>query len=200
MNARLVTGVLAAAMAAALTCGCRGGGAVREDQSPTALIPDLESGQPVAATPGLETPAPQPRRDMFQAVAIRFGRFTGGIDSAGNPGDRQLKVILEPVDADGDVVKRGGSLRLDVYTMEGGKPRLLKQWDWTADQLAETWLSGFGLYYYVLKLDWPGGAPPKPGKLLLRATFTTLSGDRLTAEKTISLVHSSKTQAPAGGA
>jgi hypothetical protein len=52
---------------------------------------------------------------------------------------------------------------------------------------ARTWLSGFGVWGYVLKLPWPDGRPPATARLLLRGRFTPLDGKPLRAEKEIAL-------------
>jgi hypothetical protein len=159
-------------------------------------LADLEAQRAAPAAP-----APAPPQDPFRAVAVRFGRFTGGLDMDGKPGCERLKVVLEPLDAEGDVVKRAGALDLALLEVRGKDARVLARWTWTAEDLARAWLSGFGTYGYVLKLDWPEGPPPaSPGRspaapgrspararLLVRAAFTTPAGETFTAEKAFTL-------------
>jgi len=134
-----------------------------------------------------ETPRAGAPEDPFRAVALRFGKYTGGLAADGRPGNRMLKVILEPLDAEGDVVKRAGSLELEVLAADGAEPTPLARWAWPAEEFAKTWLSGVGLYGYVLKLEWPSGRPPAGGRVLLQARFTTLSGEVLEAETELAL-------------
>jgi hypothetical protein len=150
----------------------------------------LATRQRLAEVEGTGRPAAEPAQtteDPFRPVAVRFGRFTGGLAADGRPGDQRLKVVLEPLDAEGDVVKRAGSLDLEAVEPAPGGPRALAEWKWTRQEFAKTWLSGLGLYAYVLKLDWPGGKPPASDRVLLRARFTTLSGEVLSAEQEITL-------------
>ena len=150
----------------------------------------LATRQRLAELEGTGRPAPEAAKaadDPFRAVALRFGKYTGGLAADGRPGDQRLKVVLEPLDAEGDVVKRVGSLDLEAFELVGDKPRTLADWKWTREEFAKTWLSGLGLYAYVLKLDWPGGKPPASERVLLRARFTTLSGEVLSAEQEITL-------------
>ena len=150
----------------------------------------LATRQRLAEVEGTGRPAPEAAKtveDPFRAVALRFGKFTGGLAADGRPGDQRLKVVLEPLDAEGDVVKRAGSLDLEAVEPAPGGPRTLAEWKWTRQEFAKTWLSGLGLYAYVLKLDWPGGKPPASNRVLLRARFTTLSGEVLSAEQEITL-------------
>ena len=150
----------------------------------------LATRQRLAELEGTGRPAHEAAKaveDPFRAVALRFGKFTGGLNADGKPGDQRLKVVLEPLDAEGDVVKRAGSLDLEAVEPAAGGPRTLADWKWTREEFARTWLSGLGLYAYVLKLDWPGGKPPASDRVLLRARFTTLSGEVLSAEQEITL-------------
>ena len=150
----------------------------------------LATRQRLAELEGTGRPAPEAAKaveDTFRAVALRFGKFTGGLAADGRPGDQRLKVIIEPLDGEGDVVKRAGSLELEALAPGGKDPAPIGRWAWPTEEFAKTWLSGLGLYAYVLKLDWPGGKPPASDRVLLRARFTTLSGEVLSAEQEISL-------------
>jgi len=190
-------GWLAAAGAAMiLAAGCQGplsrGEKVEMLLARSARLEEelLATRQRLAELEGAGRPAPEPApttEDPFRAVALRFGKFTGGLNADGRPGDQRLKVVLEPLDAEGDVVKRAGSLDLEVVEAAPGGPRTLAEWKWTRQDFAKTWLSGLGLYAYVLKLDWPGGKPPTSDRVLLRARFTPLSGEVLSAEQEITL-------------
>ena len=150
----------------------------------------LATRQRLAELEGTGRPAPEAAKaveDPFRAVAVRFGKFTGGINADGRPGDQRLKVVLEPLDAEGDVVKRAGSLKLEALEPGGKEATPIGRWAWPTEEFAKTWLSGLGLYAYVLKLDWPGGKPPASDRVLLRARFTALSGEVLQAEQEITL-------------
>jgi len=128
-------------------------------------------------------------QDPWRAVAVRFGKYTGALDSSRVTGEERLKIVLEPLDADGDVVKRAGSLALEALEPSADEkpPQPFHPWTFERDELAKTWLSGLGTYAYVLKLPWPHGRAPAGDKLLLRAKFTTLSGEVLAAETTVTL-------------
>ena len=187
---------LAAAAVLALAAGCQGplsrGEKVEMLMARSARLEDelLATRQRLAECERTGRQAPEAAKtveDPFRAIAIRFGKFTGGINADGRPGDQRLKVIIEPLDAEGDVVKRAGSLDLEAFEPAPGGPRKIAEWKWTRQEFAKTWLSGLGLYAYVLKLDWPAGKPPASDRILLRARFTTLSGEVLSAEQKITL-------------
>jgi len=133
------------------------------------------------ATPTPAKPIPE---DPFRPIAVGFGPHTGGLDTDGVPGDERLKVIVQPLDAEGDVVKRAGRLVLEAFEPggDGKPPKPYHRWELGADALAETWIGSLGIRGYVMKWPWPDGRMPATDALVLRATFTTLSGEALVAE------------------
>jgi len=150
-------------------------------QQLTAAEQHVADLQRSGATP---TPAKLIPEDPFCPIAVRFGPHTGGLDIDGVPGDERLKVIVQPLDAEGDVVKRAGRLLLEAFEPQGdGNPRKpYHRWELGADALAETWIGSLGIRGYVMKWAWPGDRLPATDALVLRATFTTLSGEALVAE------------------
>jgi len=125
------------------------------------------------AAPQASPPAPE---DPYAAVAVRFGKFSDVLIVPDRPADERLKVVVEPLDAEGDVVKRLGSLRLEVFEGEATTETPFARWEFSAEDLAKTWLSGLGSYAYVLKLPWPEGRLPQAGPLHLKAWFTPIGG------------------------
>ena len=186
--------ILGCLAAAAIASGCNRG-PLSPDEEVRLLVAtnrDLEqkllaSEQRVAdltASGAVAKPVPPAPEDPYRPVAVRFGRFTGGIGPGGAPGDERLKVVLEPVDAEGDLVKQAGSLVLEAFEPAGKDqpPKPYHRWEFPLEDLAKTWIDMFGVRGYVLKLAWPAGRKPAADALLLRAKFTTLSGEVLTAE------------------
>jgi len=187
--------LLAWAAAVTLGAGCAPGPHLsREDQIRLLMTRNRELAEKLldaeqratdlqrsGATPAPARPAPD---DPFRAIAVRFGPDTGGLDTDGAAGDERLKVIVQPLDAEGDVVKRAGHLVLEAFEPqgEGIPPKPYHRWQLGPEELAETWIGSLGTRGYVLKWPWPGGRMPAADTLVLRATFTTLSGDALVAE------------------
>jgi len=134
-------------------------------------------------------PVPTPPEDPYRPVAVRFGRYTAALDTAGDGRPDRLKVVLEPLDAEGDVVKRAGRLELDALVPAAGDapPQPYHTWTFPQDDVAQTWIGSLGIRAYVLKLTWPDGRPPQGGALLVRARFTTPAGETLTAETAVPL-------------
>ncbi len=187
--------VLLAGAALAVAGGC-GDATLSRDESVRALmaqnrelqdhllaaedrIADLTAAGAEAAE---RPPAPA---DPFRALAVRFVDPTGPVDEDGTPGPERLHVVLQPLDAEGDVVKRAGRLRLEVLRpgADGGEPTSYPIWTFPQNDLAETWVDMLGVRGYVLTLRWPGDRPAAGEALLLRAAFTTLAGETLRAER-----------------
>ena len=84
-----------------------------------------------------------------------------------------LTVLFSPVDMAGDEVKSAGEVTVQVFDLSQ-KQNLLGTWTLTRDQLSKTWVSGFFLEGYMLKLDWQ--TRPTSEKLVVRVSFI----DRLT--------------------
>ena len=220
--AAALTGILASTFFAA---GC--GGPLGRDEEVRMLMArnrQLEDGllaseKKVAelTAPGAR-PAPLPAapEDPFRPVAVRFSPYGGVVDTGGPVGSERLKVVLELVDATGDRVKRAGRLDLEALAPgpatpgqspatpwrrpAGQPPRPYHQWKFSADDLRQTWLSGLGAYGYILRLPWPGGRRLEGDRLLLRARFTTLAGEVLTAETEITLPAAAAPGAASGAA
>jgi hypothetical protein len=148
-------------------------------------------------------PAAAPE-DPFRPAAVRIGRLSGVVDENRPPADQRLRVILEPLDATGDVVKRAGSLELQAFerapppspgpgasaapgAAAAAGERLYHRWTFSADELAQTWLSGLGTYAYVIRLPWPDARPPAGEAVHVKARFKTLAGQTLEAEADIRL-------------
>jgi hypothetical protein len=191
--------LLVAVAVASVGAGC-GGGAISSDERIQMLMDKdrhqqeelLACQQKVAqlqASGAKPTPVPVPPEDPFAPVAIRFSPYTGVVDADRGPAHERLKIVLEPLDASGDVVKRAGSLDLEALESagEGKPPKPYHVWAFPMPELIQTWLSGLGAYAYILRLPWPDGRPPAGNLLILRARFTTLGGAVLSAETEIPL-------------
>ena len=198
MDRRLATILIGGIALAAVAAGCGGGGPLTRDEQVrvlTAVNRDLQArldarDREIAefrAAGARPVPVVRPPDDPFRPVALRFGTFTGVLDAEADPAASRLKVVLEPVDADGETVKRAGSLELEAYEpgTAGEPPKLYHRWTLPAQELAQTWIGLVGIRGYVLKLPWPGDRPPAGPSLILRARFTTLTGEAFTAETTI---------------
>jgi hypothetical protein len=188
-------GIVLAGMALAWAgAGCGGPSMSRDDQIrmlmeksrrlQTELQESQQKAADLAAAGRTPAPAPAAAEDPFQAVGLRIGKLSGVVDRTAGLSRERLRVVVEPLDAAGDVVKRAGRLELETFEVPLKNLPLKPYFTWKFPQenLSETWLSGLGEYAYVLRLAWPEGRPPTTPTILVRARFTTLDGRLLMAE------------------
>ena len=215
----MVAGLLAGITLGLAGAGCSGTSLTHDEQvqvlmaKDRRLQDDLYAAQQKIAALTASGAQPHPAaapEDPFCAAAVRIGRLSGVVGENRPAPDQRLRVILEPLDATGDVVKRAGSLELEAFeraappspapgasaargasAAPGAAPaageRLYHRWAFSADELARTWLSGLGNYAYVIRLPWPDARPPAGETLHLKARFQTLTGGVLETEADILL-------------
>lgn len=112
-------------------------------------------------------------------------KLTGGHNVDGQPGDEGVMVVIEPLNAAGDLIEVPGQVSIVVLdpAMEGEAARVAR-WDFTAkeaaDHIKRTPL-GDGLHF---DLRWPH-VPPTHRVLNLYVRYTTADGRRLQVEKQI---------------
>jgi hypothetical protein len=199
MGHRQIRGVLAVVLLAALGAGCGGPSLSRDEQVRLLEAKNRDLADKTAAlerqvaalTASGARPAPLPRppEDPFRVVAVRFNPYTAALYTQGKPEKSRLKVLLEPLDAEGDVVKRAGGLQLETFEPQAPDqpPKPFHAWQFAPPELAQAWLDMLGVRGYVLRLPWPEGRLPATATLLMRAKFTTLAGEVLTAETTVDI-------------
>ncbi len=126
---------------------------------------------------------------LFSAERIKFAKLTGGADYDGLPGDDGVTVYLQPLDADGDVLKAAGEIIVELLdTSVPGSPRSLGRYVHNDPaQLRKLWHGGFLTDHYTVKCPWsPDSGPPSAGEVLVQATFYDyLTGKRLTAAELV---------------
>ena len=148
---------------------------------------------------GRKPSPPLPAEDPFRAVAVRINSSSGVVDRGTGFARERLRVLIEPLDASGDVVKRAGGLELESFVpgARGRPPTPYHVWKFPADELMQTWVSGLGSYAYILRLPWPDGKPPEGDTLMLKATFATPDGRVLTTEASVPIEHGPPASPPA---
>ncbi|MEM7809170.1 MAG: hypothetical protein AAF561_13760 [Planctomycetota bacterium] len=113
------------------------------------------------------------------ATDLAFGRLTG-LSS-----EQSLDVYVTPVDAVGDVIKVGGSVKVSVFDLSTAEETALGEWTFDAAELRDRWRSGrlFSGYVVTCPLD----APPAEGaELTVRVQFDdALTGRSLVGVKVL---------------
>jgi hypothetical protein len=196
---RWAVGLILAAMAAGGT-GCASSALSSSEQmrlmsdQNRRLNTDLQTSQQKVADLLASGRTPNPvtaSEDPYRAVAVRLGSASGVVDRGAGPIRERLRIIVEPLDATGDVVKRAGSLELEARepAARGQPSPIYHVWKFSAAEMMETWLSGLGGYAYILRLPWPDGKPPAGDTLIFKVTFATPDGRVLAAQCAVPIEH-----------
>jgi len=122
---------------------------------------------------------------IFHVVRIELGRYTGGFDSDGKPGQDAIKVYLDPIDADGSTIKAAGDVTIQLYDLAADpKANLLGEYHWSVAEISKQWSSGFVAYHYSFVC--PFKSPPAHDEITIRVEFVDyLTGKTFTAQKAV---------------
>ena len=127
--------------------------------------------------------------DMFAPIKLEIASLSGGADYDGKPGDDGITVYLRPRDADGDVVKVPGQIKVQLVDNTNlGSPRVLGVYPIeNLDEVRKTWHGKFGTQHFTLKCPFPPGVEaPKSRRVLVSAEFIDLlTGATLTASQEV---------------
>lgn len=115
---------------------------------------------------------------LYYVQSIRLGKYSGGYDSDGEPGDEGVKIYLSCVDQEGTTIKAAGSLTIELFDLgaeAGDIP--LGEYTFTVEELGQWWSSGFMSYNYSVECPWQAGPPDHE-----EVTFVVKFTDYLTGE------------------
>ncbi len=126
---------------------------------------------------------------VFSPVKLEIASLSGGADYDGRPGDDGITVYIRPRDADGDIVKVPGWIKVQLVDNTNlGSPRVLGVFSFDdLDKVRKTWHGKFGTQHFTLKCPFPSGMElPRSRRVLVSAEFTDLlTGKTLTASKEV---------------
>lgn len=127
----------------------------------------------------------------FDIEHLQILSMSSGTNLDDKPGDDAVTVYLRPVDADGDTLKRGGRIKVELYDLtEPGRPRSLGVT--TIDdpaKIREMWYGKLWTDYYKVIAEIPADANLAPGQEIdVKVWFTDFStGREFNARKTIKI-------------
>jgi len=140
-------------------------------------------------TETLKKLGPDRKADFFAPVKLEIASLSGGADYDSKPGDDGITVYLRPRDADGDVVKVPGRMRVQLVDNTNiGSPRVLGVYAFEdLNEVRKTWHGKFGTQNFTLKCPFPPGVQlPKSRRVLVSAEFLDLlTGAMLTASEEV---------------
>lgn len=163
-----------------------------------ALLPGTANEEP-AATPGTApvfvpaktglSPSPNPAKpaaDNKQVQKIVLNRMlTGGYNTSGKSGHDGVMVVIEPHNAQGEVLTAPGDLSIVVVDPAlGGAVSRVARWDFTANEVAARFRKTIVANGIQLEMPWPAD-PPQHEDLHVFVRYTTADGRKLEADKPI---------------
>ncbi len=105
----------------------------------------------------------------FTVGGLKLGRLTGPNDEGNG-----LRVVVVPLDGDGDNLKAVGGVVVEAYDLASQDVRLAR-WSFEPAAVRNSWLSGFITSGFTLDCPWTDGTQPAgEADLLVRVTFTDL--------------------------
>jgi len=135
---------------------------------------------------------------LVQVAGIQFNSMmTGGRDSDGTPGHDVITAVLTPHDKDGDLVKLGGELEVELLDLaRSGEQQRIGSWKYTAAQARELWHSGFLASGF--QFDLPVEAIPKSGEVILHGRLVTPDGRQFDTTLPVALASAESFSKPNG--
>lgn len=132
---------------------------------------------------------PERPADLFAPTAIEIASLSGGANYDDKPGDDGVTVHLRPKDADGQVVKVPGRIRVQLLdNSDMSSPKVVAVCEHQdPEELRKLWMGIFGTNHYTIRCPFPEGARlPESRKLLVSVAFTDfLTGKTLTTSQEV---------------
>ncbi|HVJ68756.1 MAG TPA: hypothetical protein VM510_12270 [Caulifigura sp.] len=133
---------------------------------------------------------------LSKVAGIQFNSMmTGGRDSDGSPGHDVITAVLAPHDKDGDLVKLGGNLEIEVLDLtRPASEQRVGQWKYSPEQARALWHSGFLASGF--QVDLPIGSVPKTGEVILHGRLMTTDGRQFDTTCPVTLASADAMAAP----
>jgi len=120
---------------------------------------------------------------LFKVERIKLGRYSGGTNLDGKPGDDGLRVYIIPQDEAGRTVTAAGSIEIDVFDLADKSAPLLMSYSFSPAEAKNRWFSGGLANHYDITCPWKDTLP-SGNEVTVRVKFTDyLTGQTFTATK-----------------
>ncbi len=126
------------------------------------------------------------RVNPYELTSLRVARLSNFFDKDGDGKQEKLIVYLQPVDAEGDIVKAAGTVSVQLWNLSHPNGEaLLGEWKVGPDQLRKLWFDSFTTGYR-LTFDRPAAVGVFFEPLTLKVTFMDyLTGQSFRAQQVI---------------
>lgn len=113
------------------------------------------------------------RAEYLVTVAeAKLGRFTGAFDADEDGIDEGVKVYLELRDRQGDMIKAGGQVDIELWDLAGETGGPVAQRHYAPGETQEHWLGGLMANHYKFEVEWSDGNRPAGENVTVRLRFT----------------------------
>lgn len=127
-------------------------------------------------------------QDIYDLRRVKITRYTNFYDKDKDGRKEKLIVYLRPSDANGDIIKAGGSVDVQLWDLNKSDSRdsLLGKWHVKSSELKEMWFAGMLTTNYRFVFDISDKVQNFDKPLTVKITFTDhLSGKVFTQQKVI---------------
>jgi hypothetical protein len=116
--------------------------------------------------------------DLYKLIDVRISRYTGFYDQDQDGKREKLLVYLQPIDANGDIVKAAGTVSVELWNLDNPADQaLIGQWQVPPAELYKLWVSGLVSNYRL-----PFSVAVTPELLARPLTVKVAFTDYLTGE------------------
>ncbi|MFO0839511.1 MAG: hypothetical protein U1D55_13425 [Phycisphaerae bacterium] len=130
----------------------------------------------------------QDLRKLTFADRIAIVSPTGAEDYDGKPGTDGITVYIQPIDAEGDVVKTVGDVRVELYDLAAPpESNRIGQCDFSSDELKKLWFGKLMTNHFKLRCPWRDERPAHP-EITVRVIFTDFLTQRVLTAQTLCTV------------
>ncbi|NQU75460.1 MAG: hypothetical protein HQ546_03975 [Planctomycetes bacterium] len=131
----------------------------------------------------LQAFGPDRLEKLFRVERIRLSSHTGGYGSNATGAHEGVRVLLQPIDTAGSVIKAAGDVTIALYDLaETGDNNRIGEYHFGVDTIGKYWFGGIFTNRYVFECPWQQGAPAH-SDITIRATFVeALTGKNFTAQ------------------
>jgi hypothetical protein len=130
---------------------------------------------------------PQDQRgNPYELMALRIARLSNFFDKNSDGKQEKLIVYIQPVDAEGDIVKAAGTVSVQLWNLNNPNGEaMLGQWKVEPAELRKLWFDSFSTGYR-LTFDRPKAVGVFSQPLTIKVTFTDyLTGQSFRAQQVI---------------
>jgi hypothetical protein len=125
-------------------------------------------------------------KDLYDLQRIKITRYTNLYDKDKGGKKEKLIVYIQPIDAQGDIVKATGSVDVELWDLDKPEDQAkVGAWHVTPDELKELWCATLITINYRLPFDVTGKITGREKELVVKVTFTDYVSGKVFKEQKV---------------